>query len=556
MSYSYFTKRSAITDNFLPAYDYIVIGGGSAGCVIANRLSEDLKTTVLLLEAGPSHEKKSALKVPAKTIDLHNDPNFDWSYKVLGGCSSINFMVYIRGCKGDYDTWQEMGAQGWNFESVLPYFIKSENNIRPEFRKDPAHGVGGPVTVTDPSFTTPVTDAFVKAGVKLGNKECDINSGVKNGFDLGQLVIKNGQRQSTAASYLTSKVLRRRNLAIGVNCLVRKVVFKENKAVGVEFSKNDKIITISCNSEVIVCGGVIGSPQILLLSGVGPKEDLEKLEIPVVANLPVGRNMQDHNAISISSLTKDLQNSTLNLKSATKLSSILKYLFKGKGVIASSGYLASGFVNAVDDSDALPWPDTQIHLFGYGVLSDKFYYENLGYNKEKHFPLFIGNSMAQDQEGFTLVPVLLHPKSRGTVKLRSTDPAEYPDIDPKYYDDPDDLTAMAKIVQYAIKLLETEPLCSYIKEVLRYKIDSSHEYNSIEYWKDVIRVYGMDCFHPVGTCKMGAVDDPTTVVDSDLRIHGLDGIRVADASIMPCIVSGNTNAACMMIGSKAFFLWR
>lgn len=497
-------------------YDYIIVGAGSAGCVLAARLSEDPQTTVLLLEAGKTDSSKPDIRIP-KAFTSHFQTSYDWSYtteeepellgrtmpwprgKVLGGCSSINAMIYIRGNRYDYDAWGEVGNAGWSYADVLPYFKKAQHQ---ELGASEYHGVGGPLNVTNLKYTNPLSRAFVDACIELGIPENpDFNGETQLGAGIYQVTQKNGLRWSTVNAYI-EPARSRPNLVICTEAQALRVVVEDGRACGVIYKEGDAVKTVRARREVVLCGGAINSPQLLLLSGIGPVEQLTDHGIPVVADLPgVGQNLQDH--LSAGVMYQAAQPVMLPLYSN----------------IAEAG----GFLRLHDDA---PAPEIQF-IFA---------------------PTFFACQSITDlpEHGFTIGAILLRPKSRGQIFLRSSDPLVYPGIQANYLSEEEDRMLLAEALRVSINLAHTSALDSWRGEALLQDEDLSDE--DIE---QLLRENAETLYHPVGTCKMGTPTDPMAVVDPQLRVYGVKGLRVVDASIMPTIVSGNTNAPTIMIAEKA-----
>ncbi|MBD2077105.1 GMC family oxidoreductase N-terminal domain-containing protein [Phormidium sp. FACHB-592] len=495
-------------------YDYVVIGAGSAGCVIANRLTEDSETTVLLLEAG-NPDTKPEIHIPAECLSLLGS-EVDWAYfsepepylnnrkifcprgKVLGGSSAINFMIYMRGNPHDYDHWQALGNLGWSYQDVLPYFKKSEHQQRgaSEF-----HGVNGELSVTDHIAPAVVSQRFVDAAIALGyDHNPDVNGKQQEGVGLYQLTIKEGKRHSAAAAFLLP-ILERRNLTVTTGALVTRLLFEGNRAVGVEYLHEGALQQVRVNSEVILSTGAFDSPKLLMLSGIGNAEHLQAMGIPVVVDLPgVGQNLQDHPIVHV------VYQATQALHAASTSS------------IAEAGLLlhTQGNVNAT--------PDLQF-LFGPVVLAPPAY--------------------AYAGAGFTSLVCLTHPQNIGSVSLRSPDPQCAPIIRLNYLKSEADVQKLVT----GIKLLRDLFHASNFDEFRGEEVAPGADKQSDAALEAYVREVCDTVYHPVGTCKMGT--DPMAVVDPELRVHGIEGLRVVDASIMPTITTGNTNAPTIMIGEKA-----
>ncbi|XP_077995832.1 glucose dehydrogenase [FAD, quinone]-like [Glandiceps talaboti] len=535
-------------------FDYVVVGAGSAGCVVANRLSEDENTRVLLIEAGPE-DTEPKIHVPLEVVKLLGS-DLDWNYltvpqknaclvfkdhcshwnkgKVLGGCSSMNSMMYVRGCKEDYDSWARLGAEGWSYDDVLPYFLKSENNTNPQYPsvkcKRPLLSKGGPLTVSDVFPETKFGDVIGEAAQELGYELKDSNNCIDSvGFGRGQATIKNGKRESTATAFL-NPVKSRKNLTIWTETIATKILFEDNTATKLEFTRKGVNGVVSMTKELVLSAGAVASPQLLMLSGVGPKEHLEELGIPVLCDLPVGENLQDH------------------------IMTTLRLNGSGGGFIqdwsSNNGLDYTGFIKTKDN---LPWPDIQLFYFPVFYFFDDEK-EKLRYDDKFDGALHYTNVTKEDmlaKEGLTFMPGLLHPKSVGNIKLKSTDPIEPPLMDPHYLEDQDDVETMIRSIRFIQKLVSTKAMKDAGITIEYYKFDNcDHELDSDGYWEHVIRHITRTIWHLCGTCKMGAKDDQTAVVDPSLRVRGLHNVRVIDASIMPHLTSGNTNAPTIMIGEK------
>ena len=514
-------------------YDYIIIGAGSAGCVIANRLSEDPNVSVLLLEAGGPDDKQE-IHIPAAFSKLFKTA-YDWAYetepepqmnnrkmywprgKMLGGSSSINAMMYVRGNRQDYNEWAELGAQGWSFPEVLPYFKKMENH---EIGATDWRGAGGPLNIAEQRSPNPLTTSFFGAAAEAGiNKTDDFNGPHQEGVSYALLTQKGGKRFSTADAYLRPAMKRGPNLTVRTNVLAGRVLTEGTRAVGVEFQQNGKTEQERASREVILCGGAINSPQLLLLSGIGPAEHLKALGIDVVADLPgVGQNLQDHLASGVQYHCTQ----PITLANAEKMGNILNFMLFKKGPLTSNVAEVAGFIKTKPD---LPAPDLEI-LFAPAFFADHGFANPPGH-------------------GYTIGLILLHPESRGTISLRSTNPADPPRIQPNYLSSENDLKLLIEGLKRCRQIGQASALAPYRgAEFL-----PGEEVKSDEELAEYLRSRAETIYHPVGTCKMGS--DPLAVVDAQLRVVGVEGLRVADASVMPTVISGHTNAPSIMIGERA-----
>jgi len=523
------------------AYDYIIIGAGSAGCVLANRLTEDPKCQVLLLEAGMP-DKKPEIHIPGAYTKLNNSA-VDWAFwtepqkhignrklfiprgKTLGGCSSTNAMAYVRGNKNDFNEWESLGNKGWGYDDVLPYFKKSENN---EHFGEPYHGEGGPLNVTlsrQPSLLAPI---FVEACAACNiPANTDYNGEEQEGASMLQFTIKKNKRHSTATAFL-KPAMRRSNLTVRTNTHVKCILIEDARAVGVEvITQHSNSERINCNREVILSAGAIQSPQILMLSGIGDPAELSKQGIDIKFPLyGVGKNLQDHVWTGVSSFSIVQTGNTI-LKPFNMMKAILQHLLLKSGPLSNSPIEANAFLKS---DPALDRPDIQFHFVPLGISDD---YSTDLYNI-KTFPL---------QDGFSIMAILIRPESRGYVGLKSSKPKDAPVIQPNVLSSPKDREVLLTALKKSIEVMESDVLKGYSVDGISFPKDLSDKALGEHINKSLETLY-----HPVGTCKMG--NDHMSVVDDSLRVHGVKCLRVVDASIMPTIVSGNTNAACIMIGEK------
>jgi choline dehydrogenase len=527
-------------------YDYIIIGAGSAGCVLANRLTEDPSVKVLLLEAG-GKDTKPEIHIPAAYGKL-NYTKVDWSFytepqeyvdnrrvyqprgKTLGGSSSTNAMAYIRGNQQDYDDWEALGAKGWNYNSLLPYFKKSENN---EQFNNAHHAQGGLLNITRANYyRTPLADAFVKACIEKGIPENeDFNGAKQEGAGLFQFTIKNGKRHSTAQAFL-KPVLDRKNLTILTDTHVKKIVIENDKAVGVEVSKNGRTEIIKVKKEVLLSAGSFGSPQILMLSGIGSKAELAKHNIECKKELEgVGKNLHDHLMFGISALST--WKGTMNdvLKPFNQVKHLFNFLINKKGPFTISPLEANAFIKT---TPSVQNPDIQLMFVPGHMGDDNDKAKGTDIYKPETYPTF---------DGFTILPTLLQPKSRGFVGLRSANPLDAPIIQPNYLKEESDRDLLITAFKQTRELFFTEAFKPYMKKLF-YPEKAETDDAIFQHIKNTLECV----YHPVSTCRMG--QDELSVVDENLRVRGIEGLRVIDGSVMPKIISGNTNAPCIMIGEK------
>ena len=519
-------------------FDYIIIGAGSAGCVLANRLSQDKDNSVLLIESG-SWDNNPWIHIPLGYGKHFDNPKVNWMYhsepeqatggrkifqprgKVIGGSSSINGLVYIRGQRQDFDLWDPESKYGWDYNSILPYFKKSEKNMDIH---DEYHGSDGELSVSSPRDLYPLAKAFVKSGINMGyplNK--DFNGATQEGFGHLQMTIKNGRRSSSSTAFLKS-IRKRKNLKIYTNILISKVLFKNKTAIGVSGLRNGKVIKLYANREVILSAGSFNTPKILQLSGVGPKDVLDEFGIKNISVLEgVGKNLQDHYNGRI--VFKTSNQHTLNAVMKSKYRSLfegLKYILFRRGFLNMGSSVSAGFIKS---KQSLKRPDLHISLILFS--GDK------------------AGTMLHPWSGFSIIVRLLRPKSVGSLRIKSMDPAEQPQIHMNYFSHKNDRRLLVEAIKITRKILRSDPIRNECLE----EYSPGPEIISDKEIEQFLATKGGISYHPVGTCKMGIGND--CVVDYSCSVYGVKNLRVVDASIMPNITSGNTNAPVIMIAEKA-----
>jgi choline dehydrogenase-like flavoprotein len=516
--------------------DFIVVGAGSAGCTIAARLSEDPATRVLLLEAG-GDDTNRWIHIPLGFGKTFADPSVNWCYetepdagangrkvfwprgKVLGGSSSINGMVYIRGQAEDFDHWRQLGNTGWSFDDVLPYFRRAEHQVR---GSDEFHGSGGPLCVSDVE-RHPIAEAFIDGATALGfERNDDFNGAAQDGVGYHQTTTRKGKRCSTAVGYL-NPARRRANLQIVTHALSEKIVIEGKRAVAVTYRQGGELKTVRAQREIILCGGAINSPQLLMLSGVGPADHLAQHGIAVVQDLPgVGQNLQDHYSAPIKLKARlPVTVNDVMLSNLRKLKVGLQYYTMHTGPLAMISSPAALFAKTRPE---LATPDVKCSISPFSADRPQD-----GLHKFS---------------GFTMIAYQLRPESRGEIRLKSANPADPPAMIPNYLSDPIDQQTIVDGLKLCRRILAHPSLQRFIAEEFQPGPAVASDIQLLDY----ARQRGGTVYHPTSTCTMGT--GPMAVVDPELKVHGVEGLRVADASVMPTVISGNTNAATIMIGEK------
>ena len=525
------------------SFDYVIVGAGSAGCILANRLTADGKHSVCLLEAGPP-DWNPYIHIPAGFIKTLTDPKVNWLYeaepshwtggraigvprgKTLGGSSSINGHIYNRGQRMDFDSWSQRGNRGWGYADVLPYFRRCEQRIGGG--DDTFRGREGNLQVTDLDYSHPLCEAFIDGAEEIGiPRNPDYNGARQEGISYVQRTAYRRRRVSTARAFL-NPAKSRRNLTVRTNALATRVLLDGKRAVGIEYAKGGRggqIVEVRANREVILSGGAINSPQLLQISGIGPAALLRSLGIELKHDLAgVGENLRDHYAPRLSMRVKNIETINERSRGLNLVGEVFKYFIGAKSIVNLSPSMVYGF-----------WHSDEV-----ARTNDlQFIFTPASYKEGVH-------GLLDDHPGFTIAAWNHRPQSKGWVRSRSTDPFEKPIIQPNYLAEEEDRRLTVSAMKLARRLMHTEPMKPYID----YEDYPGDDVQTDEELLEAARHCGNTTFHVMGTCRMGPDTDPMAVVDDRLRVRGMEGLRVIDASIMPAMISANLNAATMMIGEK------
>lgn len=552
-----------------PEYDFIIVGAGTAGCVLANRLTENPKWNVLLIEAG--RQENLIMDIPAMVHYLQQ-MTINWKYKtersntsclamennqcnwprgkVMGGSSVLNYMIYTRSSKHDYNRWEKMGNPGWGYKDVLPYFQKVETSIIPD--GDPGYGgKNGPLMISYINTKSTIARAFINSGIENGGRRVDYNGKSMIGFSYLQTTIRDGFRDSSNAAYLYP-IRDRPNLHVKKMSHVTNILLdrKKKRAIGVRLMNEGKYYSVRAKREVILSAGAINSPQILMLSGIGPADHLREMGIKPIVDLPVGYNLMDHTAPGALTFTTNV--SALSIQQTATFSNMLQFTQTGNGPISIPGGCESvAFFDLEHPNDPNGYPDLEILQLGGGVPNIDVLRPNFGIRQDIYDAMF-GHFDQNNLTSFMVFPMVMRPKSRGRILLKTKNPFHHPIIRPNYFDHPYDMDISIKGIKKMLELIKMPSFQRIGTKLLPVPLPpcSKFKFQSDAYWECYTRHFTFTIYHHAGTCKMGPDSDPDAVVDSRLRVRGISNLRVIDASIMPEVTAAHTNGPTYMIAER------
>ncbi|XP_053949361.1 glucose dehydrogenase [FAD, quinone]-like [Anastrepha ludens] len=555
-------------------YDFIIVGAGPAGCVLANRLSENPNWTVYLIEAGGVEGIFHQIPVLAAFLQgtqsnwgykstpqkracygMYNNECFLPRGKILGGTSSINYMIYNRGNRRDFDRWAAAGNKGWSYEDVLPYFLKSENAYLTGLEYSPYHNHSGPLSVEDVQFRTPAVHAFVKGAQQAGHPNTDYNGQSQIGVSYVQANTRRGRRHSAYRAYIEPIRYQRRNLHIVTMARVTRVLINPitKRATGVELLYRNKYYKVRARKEVILSAGAFNSPQLLMLSGIGPADNLKAIDVPVVKELPVGKLLYDHMCHFGPTFTVNTSRELLNIAHLTP-SLVKSFVLGNPGTMLSSigGVEALAFLKVPSSKEPADMPDIEIITVAGSLAADQGSALKQGANFKDELYNKVYRPLER-RDHFSFLIMQFHPKSVGRLWLHNRDPFEWPRINPKYFYNEDDVQFMLEGIKEAIRITQTPAMQSLGTRIHDIPVPGCehHTFGTDAYWRCSIRTLSYTLHHQVATCRMGPESDPTTVVNAELKVHGIQSLRVVDTSIIPFPPTAHTNAASFMIGEKA-----
>jgi choline dehydrogenase len=557
--------------NLLDEYDFIIVGAGTAGCTLANRLTEIPEWRVLLVEAGGKENFIMDIPILANFIQF---TSANWKYKtipsntsclghqntqcnyprgkVMGGSSTLNYMIYTRGHPKDYDNWAACGNEGWSYREVMPYFLKSEDMTIPELAKDTEHhSTGGYLTISYAPYRTPLAEAFMESGFETGQNVVDYNTDTVTGFSYLQNTMKNGTRWSSSRAFL-HPIRKRKNLHVTKMSRVTKILThpETKQAVSIQFIRRNKRYVIRASKEIIVSSGAINSPQLLMLSGIGPRQHLESLGIKLIQDLAVGYNLMDH--IALGGLTF-IVNQSVSLRTDKIINdpdSMANYFAYHKGPISiPGGCEALAFYDLKDPTNPQGYPDIELLFQGGSIVSEQTLRENFGIRNDLYDAVY---KPIENRDTWMVLPMLMRPKSKGRIMLKDRNPFHKPLINPNYFQYDEDLDTMVEGIKKTIELSKTKGFQKFGTKLHDIPIPDckKHGFGSDDYWRCAIRHLTFTIYHVSGTCKMGPNWDSSAVVDPRLRVYGVKGLRVVDVSIIPEIPVGHTNGPTYMIAEK------